>query len=471
MDKQVDKVEVDYSPGYPAPKDMAAAAGLYKLDPEKCQNEHQYSEWVSLVARLLNKQRSFMQIIQYNWWSADPRLPITPESSLGIPSSDKELESMRNAGRFDRCAKELEIDVNTLSGDDIINWCTGGAVTKWAPWIGGNSKPTRAQFKSELITDRLAIASYLPDIFVNSFFMGEVPNWNSLVARLRLVCELKPAELEWVTFMDTLRSVISDRKSNLTSKILKLQDSLRSWYACPGDQNWEFGDIFEKQYTVTGQEKYTPIIAHLLLSICVLNEPNEVLFDAEKYASRACNTPFVDNKMWVTGRHEAIRYLIEHKKGSKSRLSLNRLEEECFESDDEEHIYYFKNDRKSAQPNRRSSSGPTGRTFSNNNNDKRGAAGTGRSAQKAREYPARGNAIDTKKRDSNSNRNKSYTRKVRACRCNALQLNDEEHGEDERCPVEDKLAQVIAYIDEVRASSDIDQVSNPTDDENYTIKY
>ena len=468
MDKQVDRIEVDYSSGHPAPKDMAAAAGLYKLDPEKCKTELQYNEWVSLVARVLNKRRSSMQTIEYNWWPADPRLPITPEATLGIPSDDDELQKMRTNGRFDRCASDLKVTVENLTGDQIINWCTGKAVTEWTKWVDGSSKPSQSQFRNELITDRLAIASYLPDIFINAFFMGEVPNWNALISQLRFVCELKPAELEWVTFMDILRQVAGDRKSNLTSKLLRLQDGLRAWYARPGNEIWEYGDLFAKQHRLSGEEKYSPIIAHLLLSICVMIEPNDVIFDAEKYASRACNTPLVDSKMWVTGRHEAIRYLIEQKKCSRSKLAINLIEEDIDESDTEQ-VYFVRADRKFTPSNRRQSSGPTGKSFSTNR-DRRGATGTGRLAQKSKEYPARGSANDTKNRDRTNNRNKSYTKKVRACLCNALQLYGEEHGDDEICPVGDKLAKVNAYLEEIRASSDTEPVQDPTDDE-YDVNY
>ena len=103
-------------------------------------------------------------------------------------------------------------------------------------------------------------------------------------------------ELEWVAYVDLFRTVTNDKKSSLTSKILRLQDGLRSWYADPKGEPWKFGDIFAQQHELKLPEKYTPLIAHLLLSFCVMNESNTVLFDAEKYASRASTSATIDAK-------------------------------------------------------------------------------------------------------------------------------------------------------------------------------
>ena len=44
---------------------------------------------------------------------------------------------MRDAGRFDRCADETEITRDNLTGEIVITWCTGGAITDWDKWIKG----------------------------------------------------------------------------------------------------------------------------------------------------------------------------------------------------------------------------------------------------------------------------------------------------------------------------------------------
>ena len=131
-----------------SPKEISAAAAAYKLDPLQCKSEIRFAEWISLTATLLSKRRTPFQSMPFNWWPEDPHIPIIAEATLGIPVNDGELTAMKDAGRLDRCLTELNIKdkslnlvIGTLTGNMVINWCTGGTYSDWTEWKSGKTKP------------------------------------------------------------------------------------------------------------------------------------------------------------------------------------------------------------------------------------------------------------------------------------------------------------------------------------------
>ena len=475
-----------------SPKEISAAAAAYKLDPLQCRSEIRFAEWISLTATLLSKRRTPFQMMPYNWWPEDPHIPIIAEATLGIPVNEGEMTAMVTAGRFDRCLKELNdkdkslnlANTAALSGDMIINWCTGGTYDNWTEWKSGKSKPlSSTQFKNELTTDRLVLASRLPDIFVNIFYNGEIANWNALIAQLRLVCELKPAELSWQTWIDILREVVNDKKMTLTVKLLKLQDAIRPWLAST-TSNWTYVDVFKRGHNFTGTEAITPIVAHIFLSLCVLIEANTSIFEAEKYALRAANGTVVDVQTWVTQRHEAIRYLVDRQKSNSFRAQVNAIEEI---SDDElpEQVARMSFDKKPKyrdnnrrQPN---TARPSRTPFQPERKAsyKKAQPNATRNNFSGNRFPSKSGqkpGFEKKRFPEKKSGNSRFPSKrfVRVCQCNAMGLSNEIHDDEEECPVEDKMVKMRAYAEELLTdedNADENEVESEDDDDYVSIAH
>ena len=466
------------------PKEISAAAAAYKLDPLQCRSEIRFAEWVSLTATLLSKRRTPFQSMPFNWWPEDPHLPIIPEPTLGIPINDTVLQNLIEENRLKRCMKDLAItDKTKLTGDLVIKWCTGGTYTIWEDWKAGKTKPlTSTTFRNELTTDRLVLASRLPDVFVNIFYNGEIKSWNALVSRLRWACELRPAELSWQTWIDVLREVTNDKRMTLTVKLLKLQDAIGPWLAHT-TKPWNHVDLFKEDHTFIGAETISPIVAHLLLSFCVLQESNTSIFEAERYALRAGNGTIVDLEIWVTQRHEAIRFLVDRQKSTNHRNNVNAIEQI---SDDElpnqvarmnfdkkpnnrdKNRGQTRNTRSSTtpfQPERKASYKKAQPNATRNNfSSNRFSSGSGQKFDREKKrFP--------EKKSGNSRF--PAKRFVRACQCNALGLSNEEHDDDIECPVEDKMARIIALAQElVSEAEDEDQDEAQSDnDDNVSLAF
>ena len=474
-----------------SPKELSAAAAAYKLDPLQCKSEIRFAEWISLTATLLSKRRTPFQSMPFNWMPEDPHIPIIPERTLGIPINDEELTMLKDTGRLNRCLKELkatdklkEIELTTLTGDMVIKWCTGGTYSNWTDWKSGTTKPlSSTAFRNELTTDRLVLASRLPDVFVNIFYNGEIVDWNALIAHLRLICELKPAELSWQPWIDVLREVVSDKRMTLTVKLLKLQDAIRPWLSAT-TESWTYQNIFNEKRTFTGTETITPVLAHVLLSLCVLQEPNHALFEAEKFALRAGNGTIVDAKIWVTQRHEAIRYLVDRHKSTSLRTTVNAIEEipddelpdQVAQMSFDKKPKYRDNNRGQSRPAR-----PSRTPFQPERKAsyKKAQPNATRNNFSGNRFPSKSGqkpGFEKKRFPEKKSGNSRFPSKrfVRVCQCNAMGLSNEEHDDEEECPVEDKLVKMRAYAEELLTdedNADENEVESEDDDDYVSIAH